>query len=205
MADGPFLAAPASITSITDFRISDQAAGRQGAPLIAFFDALQLHHPTKLRSCQNISGLANYTDREENFDRDGVMGSQGAVDQAIVDEYLRNHPSVAIPPKTTGREILHTLSRHSHYLLDDAGIPAGAKEAITFAWQGMEAIVSRPIPIPGRVQACREYVLGKVSPGPNYIQVLRKVLSPLEPGGDHLAPLTEMINYVDGKVFDNRW
>lgn len=44
----------------------------------------------------------------------------------------------------------------------------------------------------------------QISPGSNYREVMRKGMNF---GGDknHLPPVSEMINYIDGKPFSNKW
>lgn len=134
IGDGSVISQKTGVTTICDFRPADIAAGGQGAPLVCFADEILFKKDDKTRAIQNIGGMSNVTVVGPNidsfafdtgpgnviidycakkffnqdYDRDGLLASQGKMDEVWLNELLKNEYYKKSPPKTTGRELFST-------------------------------------------------------------------------------------------------
>jgi anhydro-N-acetylmuramic acid kinase len=272
LTEAAILAERTGITTISNFRPRDIAAGGQGAPLTAYIDWLLLRHPTKWRAVQNIGGIGNVTflpplndntsqpkafdtgpgnalidsimmvltDGAALYDEDAGLARKGRIDEEWLGELL-THPYYDIkPPKTTGRELfskamaaelidegkkrgndpssivatITTLTaqsiadayqrfspapidevilggggRHNPIMVDllsgilqptrvltheDIGMDSDNKEALVFAVLAHESWHARPGTLPALTGATHPVVLGQITPGNNYVELIRR-------------------------------
>ncbi|MCJ1457295.1 hypothetical protein MMC28_007662 [Mycoblastus sanguinarius] len=99
--------------------------------------------------------------------------------QAILDHYHR------FAPKNRPIDELYMAGKGAHnpsitdYIqsqlpkvrltrLDELSVPGDAKEAISFAWTDMKAIIGRPLLVPRTVETDKLCVFGKTIPGDNF-------------------------------------
>ncbi len=272
IVEAAVLAECVGVTTISNFRARDIAAGGQGAPLTSYVDWLLLRHPRHWRAVQNIGGMGNVTflppltddsaepiafdtgpgnalldiaaaeltDGAWTYDRDGQLARQGRVNEEWLDELL-SHPYYSRAyPKTTGREtfgtaaalqllaeaskrgldgneIIATLTaltatniadaysrfapasiheviiggggRHNPVIVgmlrellaparilthEDIGMDSDFKEALVFAVLAYETWHDRPATLPAFTGARKSTVLGQITPGDNYADLLRR-------------------------------
>ncbi|HEX3051627.1 MAG TPA: anhydro-N-acetylmuramic acid kinase [Aggregatilineaceae bacterium] len=272
ITDASVIAERTEITTISNFRPRDVAAGGQGAPLTSYVDWLLLRHPTQWRAVQNIGGIGNVTflppQSDSNsgplafdtgpgnalidgaaslitngwlaYDRDGRLAAQGMVDETWLKSLLEHPYYERKPPKTTGRElfgaamvaelieggrarglndsgIMATLTALTAASIVDAyhrfapasigetilggggarnptlvsmlrqrlapttvlthedlGLNSDNKEALVFALLAYETWHARPGNLPALTGAKHPVVLGQITPGKNYVDLIRQ-------------------------------
>lgn len=140
LGDGNRIAELTGITTVSDFRRRDVAAGGHGAPLMPAFHLAMLGTADEDRAVLNLGGIANLTliPREgaargfdtgpanalmdawcqrhtgRTFDADGAYAASGAVDESLLAGW-RSEPWFDLPPpKSTGREQFHLAWAEAH-------------------------------------------------------------------------------------------
>lgn len=272
ITEAAVIAERTGITTVSNFRTRDVAAGGQGAPLASYLDWLLLRHPTHWRAAQNLGGIGNVTflppladpdhpplafdtgpgnalidvvvtlltNGAQTYDRNGMLAAQGRVDEEWLAALLAHPYFERHPPKTTGREtfgaimgeellregfargldgpsivatltaltaasvadayrrfcpapiaevilagggarnpiLVQMLRERLHpipvLISEDIGLDSDNKEALLFALLAYETWHARPGTHPALTGARHGSVLGHITPGQNYVDLIRR-------------------------------
>ena len=130
IGDANTIAEHTGITTVSDFRRRDIAAGGQGAPLAPAFHKAAFHSSKASRAVVNIGGMANisylpskgkvigfdtgpgnvlldtwiFHKQNKTYDRDGAWAASGKCIPSLLQQLLQHPYFYLSPPKSTGRE-----------------------------------------------------------------------------------------------------
>jgi 1,6-anhydro-N-acetylmuramate kinase len=101
---------------------------------------------------------------------------------------LFHAPLMGVPasPEPTDANSKDSVSTHPTPVQDerDLRIPADAKEAILFAVLGFLCVCGRPVTIASNETNTETAILGKISPGPNYVSLMQATMDKEPPVGE---------------------
>ncbi len=142
IGDANLIAERTGITTVSDFRRRDVAAGGHGAPLLPALHRALLHSTDENRVVLNLGGIANitllpasgdvrgfdtgpanalmdawcYQHTGQTYDAGGAWGASGEVNDVLLARLLSDPWFAAPPPKSSGREQFHLAWVQSHLL-----------------------------------------------------------------------------------------
>lgn len=181
MGDPNVIAEATGITTVSDFRRRDVAAGGEGAPLVPAFHACVLADGRESRAVLNLGGIANLTllpvrgdvagfdtgpanalldawtqrQRGLSHDANGGWAATGRCDPVLLDRLLADGYFTRRPPKSTGREEFSLawldLALHGHRGLEAADVAATLVELTA---RSVAQALRATLPSAARVIAC---------------------------------------------------